>query len=66
MANNEMPLVLTKPGGYLLATILGDGRDAKLMMLDPSRDDPSQAARVPPLGLGGHDWSRFAETDDGV
>ncbi|MEU1892868.1 sacsin N-terminal ATP-binding-like domain-containing protein [Streptomyces pristinaespiralis] len=61
MTNNEMSLMLTKPGGYLLAIIVGDGRHAKLMMLDPSRDDLPKERVCRRWDWEFTDWSRFAE-----
>ena len=35
MTNNEMSLMLTSEGGYLLAILVGDGRYVRLMLVNP-------------------------------
>jgi len=35
MTNNEMGAIEAEPGQYLLAVVIGDGRYARLMLLDP-------------------------------
>ncbi|WP_426498082.1 protein NO VEIN domain-containing protein [Streptomyces sp. D54] len=62
MTNNEMSLMLTEPGGYLLAIVVGDGRHARLMLLDPSRDDLPKERVCRRWDWEFTDWSRFAET----
>ncbi|MFB7914725.1 sacsin N-terminal ATP-binding-like domain-containing protein [Streptomyces sp. NPDC056061] len=62
MTNNEMSLMLTEPGGYLLAIVVGDGRHARLMLLDPSRDDLPRERVCRRWDWEFTDWSRFAET----
>ncbi|WP_406008386.1 DUF3883 domain-containing protein [Streptomyces sp. NBC_00637] len=61
MTNNEMSLMLTEPGGYLLAIVVGDGRQARLMLLDPSRDDLPKERVCRRWDWEFTDWSRFAE-----
>ncbi|MFI1187003.1 sacsin N-terminal ATP-binding-like domain-containing protein [Streptomyces californicus] len=61
MTNNEMSLMLTEPGGYLLAIVVGDGRHAQLMLLDPSRDDLPKERVCRRWDWEFTDWSRFAE-----
>ncbi|MGX1135160.1 hypothetical protein RKD49_007350 [Streptomyces glaucescens] len=60
MTNNEMSLMLTQPGGYLLALVVGDGRHARLMLLDPSRDDLPKERVCRRWDWEFTDWSRFA------
>lgn len=36
MTNNEMGAIQSEPGRYLLGIVVGDGRYARLMLLDPS------------------------------
>ncbi|MFG2356343.1 sacsin N-terminal ATP-binding-like domain-containing protein [Streptomyces sp. NPDC048521] len=60
MTNNEMSLMLTEPGGYLLALIVGDGRHARLMLLDPSRNDLPKERVCRRWDWEFTDWSRFA------
>lgn len=62
MTNNEMSLMLMEPGGYLLAIVVGDGRHAQLMLLDPSRDDLPKERVCRRWDWEFTDWSRFAET----
>ncbi|MEU9290232.1 DUF3883 domain-containing protein [Streptomyces sp. NPDC048275] len=62
MTNNEMSLMLMEPGGYLLAIVVGDGRHARLMLLDPSRDDLPKERVCRRWDWEFTDWSRFAET----
>ncbi|MFF0836711.1 MULTISPECIES: sacsin N-terminal ATP-binding-like domain-containing protein [unclassified Streptomyces] len=62
MTNNEMSLMLMKPGGYLLAIVVGDGRHAQLMLLDPSKDDLPKERVCRRWDWEFTDWSRFAET----
>ncbi|MFD8426787.1 DUF3883 domain-containing protein [Streptomyces coelicoflavus] len=62
MTNNEMSLMLVEPGGYLLAIVVGDGRHAQLMLLDPSRDDLPKERVCRRWDWEFTDWSRFAET----
>jgi hypothetical protein len=64
MTNNEMSLMLTQPGGYLLALVVGDGRQARLMLLDPSRDDLPKERVCRRWDWEFTDWSRFAVTVD--
>jgi hypothetical protein len=62
MTNNEMSLMLMEPGGYLLAIVVGDGRYAQLMLLDPSKDDLPKERVCRRWDWEFTDWSRFAET----
>ncbi|MFD3971479.1 sacsin N-terminal ATP-binding-like domain-containing protein [Streptomyces cyaneofuscatus] len=61
MTNNEMSLMLIEPGGYLLAIVVGDGRHAQLMLLDPSRDDLPKERVCRRWDWEFTDWSRFAD-----
>ncbi|MFD9004205.1 protein NO VEIN domain-containing protein [Streptomyces sp. NPDC059582] len=62
MTNNEVSLMLTEPGGCLLAIVVGDGRHAQQMLLDPSRDDLPEERVCRRWDWDFTDWSRFAET----
>ena len=62
MTNNEMSLMLTAGGGYLLAVIVGDGRHVKLMMLDPSAEDLPRERVCRRWDWEFTDWARFATT----
>ncbi|WP_426569998.1 sacsin N-terminal ATP-binding-like domain-containing protein [Streptomyces canus] len=66
MTNNEMSLMLMEPGGYLLAILVGDGRHAQLMLLDPSRDDLPKERVCRRWDWEFTDWSRFAKTVAGA
>ncbi|MGW6979115.1 sacsin N-terminal ATP-binding-like domain-containing protein [Streptomyces sp. NPDC054932] len=60
MTNNEMSLMLTAPGGYLLAVVVGDGRHAKLLLLDPSSEDLPRERVCRRWDWEFTDWARFA------
>ncbi|WEV25874.1 DUF3883 domain-containing protein [Streptomyces sp. 71268] len=60
MTNNEMSLMLTQPGGYLLAIVVGDGRHAQLLLLDPSQADLPKERVCRRWDWEFTDWSRFA------
>jgi len=60
MTNNEMSLMLTSPGGYLLAVLVGDGRYVKLMLIDPSNEEMSKERVCRRWDWEFTDWARFA------
>ncbi|MEU5400270.1 DUF3883 domain-containing protein [Streptomyces sp. NPDC005963] len=62
MTNNEMSLMLTTRGGYLLAVIVGDGRHVALMLLDPSQEDLPRERVCRRWDWEFTDWARFART----
>ena len=64
MTNNEMSLMLTTQGGYLLAVIVGDGRHVKLMLLDPNVEDLPRERVCRRWDWEFTDWSRFATIVD--
>ncbi|WP_406387264.1 sacsin N-terminal ATP-binding-like domain-containing protein [Streptomyces sp. NBC_00887] len=64
MTNNEMSLMLTAPGGYLLAVIVGDGRHVKLLLLDPSSEDLPRERVCRRWDWEFTDWARFARAID--
>ncbi|MFD5000649.1 sacsin N-terminal ATP-binding-like domain-containing protein [Streptomyces buecherae] len=66
MTNNEMSLMLTQPGGYLLAIVVGDGRHAQLLLLDPSRTDLPKERVCRRWDWEFTDWSRFAKVAGGA
>ncbi|WP_328534775.1 DUF3883 domain-containing protein [Micromonospora zamorensis] len=60
MTNNEMSLMLGTPGAYYLAVVVGDGRYAKLMLLDPSREGLTRERVCRRWDWEFTDWARFA------
>ncbi|WP_261877195.1 sacsin N-terminal ATP-binding-like domain-containing protein [Mycobacterium marinum] len=64
MTNNEMSLMLTAPGGYLLAVLVGDGRYVKLMLVDPSNDGLPKERVCRRWDWEFTDWARFATVVD--
>lgn len=64
MTNNEMSLMLTSPGGYLLAVLVGDGRYVKLMLIDPSNDRLPKERVCRRWDWEFTDWARFATVVD--
>ncbi|QNJ44298.1 DUF3883 domain-containing protein [Streptomyces buecherae] len=66
MTNNEMSLMLTQPGGYLLAIVVGDGRHAQLLLLDPSQTDLPKERVCRRWDWEFTDWSRFARVAGGA
>ncbi|MFI7492793.1 DUF3883 domain-containing protein [Micromonospora echinaurantiaca] len=60
MTNNEMSLMLGTPGGYYLAIVVGDGRYAKLVLLDPSREGLTRERVCRRWDWEFTDWARFA------
>ncbi|MBC3992223.1 DUF3883 domain-containing protein [Streptomyces sp. AC563] len=66
MTNNEMSLMLTQPGGYLLAIVVGDGRHARLLLLDPSQTDLPKERVCRRWDWEFTDWSRFARVAGGA
>lgn len=64
MTNNEMSLMLTSPGSYLLAVLVGDGRHVKLMLVDPSNDGLPKERVCRRWDWEFTDWARFATVVD--
>jgi hypothetical protein len=64
MTNNEMSLMLTSPGGYLLAVLVGDGRYVKLMLVDPSNDELPKERVCRRWDWEFTDWARFGTAVD--
>ncbi|MFE3195412.1 sacsin N-terminal ATP-binding-like domain-containing protein [Nocardia sp. NPDC059240] len=60
MTNNEMSLMLTSPGSYLLAVLVGDGRYVKLMLVDPSDEGLPKERVCRRWDWEFTDWARFA------
>lgn len=60
MTNNEMSLMLTSPGGYLLAILVGDGRHVRLMVVDPSNEGLPKERVCRRWDWEFTDWARFA------
>jgi hypothetical protein len=60
MTNNEMSLMLTSPGGYLLAILVGDGRYVRLMVVDPSNEGLAKERVCRRWDWEFTDWARFA------
>lgn len=60
MTNNEMSLMLTSPGGYLLAVLVGDGRYVKLLLVDPSNEELPRERVCRRWDWEFTDWVRFA------
>jgi hypothetical protein len=67
MTNSKTPLILIESGGYLLALVVGDGRGAQLMLLDPLWDDfPRSVSATAETGSSptGHGSPRRLPTSD--
>ncbi|WP_327265143.1 DUF3883 domain-containing protein [Streptomyces sp. NBC_01232] len=64
MTNNEMSLMLTAPGGYLLAVVVGDGKHVKLLLLDPSAENLPRERVCRRWDWEFTDWARFAQVVD--
>jgi hypothetical protein len=62
MTNNELSLALGTAGAYYLALLVGDGRYAKLMLLEPARDDLPRERVCRRWDWEFTDWARFATT----
>jgi hypothetical protein len=62
MTNNELSLMLHAPQGYLVALLVGDGRTARLMMLDPTNRDLPRERVCRRWDYVFTDWARFATT----
>lgn len=61
VTNNEMALMSATQDTYLLAIVVGDGRQASLMLLDPTRSDLPKERVCRRWDWEFTDWARFAD-----
>ena len=61
LTNNEMSYMLTADGGYLIALVIGDGKQVRLALLDPSGEELPRERVCRRWDWEFTDWMRFAQ-----